>query len=190
MDWFQQSWRAALEIAILTVGIYSVIRFVRGTRGAPVVTGFLLLLLALTLVTIVLDLRVLRLILSNFFTFFAIAVIVIFQPELRRMLAELGNLPLFGGAHEQRENLEVIVRTVERLADVRIGMLVAIEQTVQLQDVVLVYCLDAENHGEREAGKGSSCNLKTPPKERPLLDAIDQAVERHDLNAKNALSRS
>ena len=56
--------------------------------------------------------------------------------------------------------------------------------------VVLVYCLDAENHGEREAGKGSSCNLKTPPKERPLLDAIDQAVERHDLNAKNALSRS
>jgi diadenylate cyclase len=136
MDWFQQSWRAALEIAILAVGIYSVIRVVRGTRGAPVVTGFLLLLLALTLVTIVLDLRVLRLILSSFFTFFAIAVIVIFQPELRRMLAELGNLPLFGGAHEQRENLEVIVRTVERLADVRIGLLVAIEQTVQLQDVV------------------------------------------------------
>ncbi len=136
MDWFQQSWRAVLEIAILTMGIYSVIRFVRGTRGAPVVTGFLLLLLALTLVTIVLNLQVLRLILSNFFTFFAIAVIVIFQPELRRMLAELGNLPLLGASREQRENLEVIVRAVERLADVRIGMLVAIEQTVQLQDVV------------------------------------------------------
>ena len=37
-------WRPAVEIAILTVGIYFALRFIRGTRGAPVVTGFLLLL--------------------------------------------------------------------------------------------------------------------------------------------------
>ena len=42
------------------------------------------------------------------------------------MLAELGNLPLFATAHEQRENIEVIIQTVERLADVRIGALIAI----------------------------------------------------------------
>jgi diadenylate cyclase len=63
-------------------------------------------------------------------------VLVIFQPELRRMLAELGNLPIFATAREQRENIEVIIKTVERLSDVRIGMLVAIEQSIQLQEVV------------------------------------------------------
>jgi diadenylate cyclase len=52
------------------------------------------------------------------------------------MLAELGNLPLFTTAHEQRENIEVIVQTVERLADVRIGALLAIEQSIQLQEAV------------------------------------------------------
>ena len=52
------------------------------------------------------------------------------------MLAELGNLPLFATAHEQRENIEVIIQTVERLADVRIGALIAIEQSIQLQEAV------------------------------------------------------
>lgn len=142
-EWFQwgielirHGWRPVVEITILAIGIYYAINFMRGTRGAPVVTGFLMLLLILTLVTILLDLQVLRQLLQNFFTFFAVAVIVIFQPELRRMLAELGNLPFFINAREQRENIEVIVRTVERLADVRIGMLVAVEQSIQLQDVV------------------------------------------------------
>ena len=74
--------------------------------------------------------------LGGFSAFFVLAVLVIFQPELRRMLAELGNLPLFATAHEQRENIEVIIQTVERLADVRIGALIAIEQSIQLQEAV------------------------------------------------------
>jgi DNA integrity scanning protein DisA with diadenylate cyclase activity len=44
-------WRAALEILILAVGIYYAFRFVRGTRGAPVVTGVLVFLLAFVLVS-------------------------------------------------------------------------------------------------------------------------------------------
>src|SRR5215471_15370387 len=132
----QHHWRDGLEILILTVGIYSVFRFVRGTRGAPVVTGFLLVLLALVFVSFLLKLDVLRYLLSAFSAFFVLAVLVIFQPELRRMLAELGNLPLFATAHEQRENIEVIIKTVERLADVKIGALIAVEQSIQLQEAV------------------------------------------------------
>ena len=78
----------------------------------------------------------LRWLLGTFSAFFAVAVLIIFQPELRRMLAELGNLPLFASAHEQRENIEVIIQTVERLADVKIGALIAIEQSIQLQEAV------------------------------------------------------
>ena len=135
-NYLQNLWRPALEILILTVGIYYAFRFVRGTRGAPVVTGFLVVLLAFVLVSFLLKLKVLQYLLSAFTAYFVLAVLVIFQPELRRMLAELGNLPLFTTAHEQRENIEVIIQTVERLADVRIGALIAIEQTIQLQEAV------------------------------------------------------
>jgi len=129
-------WRAALEIMILAVGIYYAFRFVRGTRGAPVVTGFLVFLLAFVLVSFLLKLKVLQYLLGAFTAYFVLAVLVIFQPELRRMLAELGNLPLFASAHEQRETVEVIIQTVERLAEVRIGALIALEQTIQLQEAV------------------------------------------------------
>jgi diadenylate cyclase len=127
---------SVLEIFILAVAIYYGLRFVRGTRGAPVVTGFLVVLLALVLVSFLLKLKVLQYLLGGFSAFFVLAVLVIFQPELRRMLAELGNLPLFATAHEQRENIEVIIQTVERLADVRIGALLAIQQSIQLQEAV------------------------------------------------------
>src|SRR6266446_5954474 len=138
MIWYylQQIWRPALEILILTVGIYYALRFLRGTRGAPVVTGFVVVLLAFVLVSFLLQLRVLKYLLGAFTAYFVLAVLVIFQPEFRRMLAELGNLPLFATAHEQRENIEVIIQTIERLAEVRIGALIAIEQTIQLQEAV------------------------------------------------------
>ncbi len=123
-----------LEILILTVGIYYALRFVRGTRGAPVVTGFMVLLFTLVLLTFIFKLRVLQWLLGAISAYLAVAVLVIFQPELRRMLAELGNLPLFATAHEKREKIEVIIQTVERLAEVRIGALIAIEQSIQLQD--------------------------------------------------------
>jgi len=132
----QQHWRDGLEILILTVGIYSVFRFVRGTRGAPVVTGFLVVLLAMVLVSFLLKLKELEYLLGVFSAAFVVAVLVIFQPELRRMLAELGTLPFFTTAHEQRENIEIVIQTVERLADVRIGALIAIEQSIQLQEAV------------------------------------------------------
>ena len=139
MNWwttFSGVWRPAVEIAILSVAIYYAFSFVRGTRGWPVVIGFVVVLLTLGVVATLLDLKVLLWILKTIYAFIAIAVLVIFQPELRRMLAELGNLPLFGTTHEQRENIEVIIQTVERLADVRIGALIAIEQAIQLQEAV------------------------------------------------------
>lgn len=135
-NYLQEAWRPAVEILILSVCIYYSTLFFRRSRGAPVVTGFLMLLLVSSVVTTALDLRVLRWLLGTFFAFFAVAVLVIFQPELRRMLAELGNLPFLNTAREQRENIEVIIQTVTRLSEVRIGALIALEQSIQLQEVV------------------------------------------------------
>ncbi|MDQ6630781.1 MAG: diadenylate cyclase CdaA [Verrucomicrobiota bacterium] len=130
------SWRPALEILILAIGIYYSFNFVRGTRGAPVVYGFVVLMLTLTILAKALKLAVLSWLMGTFAAFSAIAVLVIFQPELRRILAELGNQPLFNTSHEQRENIEVIVQAAERLSEARIGALMAIEQSIQLQEVV------------------------------------------------------
>jgi len=136
LEILENRWQPALEITILAVGIYYALMFVRGTRGWPVVLGFLFLLLAVTVVTKALDLQVLLWLLAKLVTGLAIAVLVIFQPELRRMLAELGNLPLLASARDTRENIEVIVQTAERLSEVKIGALIALEQTIQLDDAV------------------------------------------------------
>ncbi|MBN2507610.1 MAG: diadenylate cyclase CdaA [Verrucomicrobia bacterium] len=137
LEILRTTWRPVVEILILAVALYYSLKLVRGTRGFSVMTGFVLLLLGLAMVSILLDLPVLNEILQKFSTiFFPLAVLVIFQPELRRLLAQLGSLPFYQTTHEQRENIEVIIQTAERLADVRIGALIAIEQTNPLQEAV------------------------------------------------------
>jgi diadenylate cyclase len=135
IDILLRIWRPVVEIIILTIGIYYAFNFLRRTRGWPVVIGFFVLL-ALTIVTTLLEFQILSWLLQAFFAFSAFAVLVIFQPELRRMLAEIGNLQMFGTAREQRENIEVIIQTVERLGEVRIGALIAIEQAMPLAELV------------------------------------------------------
>ena len=132
LDWL----RPAVEITILTVVIYFALSFVRRSRGAPVVTGFFVMLLAFTVITYVLHLEVLSWLVRQFFGLLAIAVLIIFQPELRRILASVGTRPMFSNVQEQRENIEVIVETAERLAEVKIGALIAIERSVDLHQVV------------------------------------------------------
>ncbi|MBM3876048.1 MAG: TIGR00159 family protein [Verrucomicrobia bacterium] len=137
MNWtpIKEHWRDGVEILLLAVVIYYAYNFLRRTRGAPIVNG-LLVLLALAFVTAALKLEVLSWLLSAVLTLSALAAVVIFQPELRKLLAELGTQRLFVTAREQREKIEVIIQTVERLADVRIGALIAIEQKIDLQNAV------------------------------------------------------
>jgi diadenylate cyclase len=129
-------WKPAVEILILAVIIYYVFSFVRGTRGFSILTGFLAVLLTLFLVSNFFEFNVLKFLLGTFSAFLAIAVVVIFQPELRRILAQLGNMPMFQTSHAQRETIEVIIQTAERLSEVRIGALIALEQSIQLQESV------------------------------------------------------
>ncbi len=129
-------WRPALEVGILTLGIYYAYKFLKGTRGQAVVTGFVAVLLVLTLTVRLLRLDVLNALLNQIFPFLALAIVVLFQPEIRRVLAEVGNLPVFNNAREQRENLEVVVESVDRMSPIRIGALIAIEQSISLQDAV------------------------------------------------------
>lgn len=133
----EQWWRAGVEVVLLAVAIHFVLKFLRGTRAAPVLIGFLVLLLLLFVLAAVLNLEVLGWLLGAGAAFIAFAALIIFQPEIRRLLARVGDLPLFTTAREQRENLEVIVQTAERLAEARIGALLAIEQSINLREAVV-----------------------------------------------------
>jgi diadenylate cyclase len=129
-------WRAVLEIILLAVAIYYVLKFLRGSRAAPVLIGFLVLLLLLFALAAILNLEVLGWLLGAGTAFISFAALVIFQPEIRRLLARVGDLPLFASARERRENLEVIVQSAGRLSEAHIGALLAVEQSINLQEVV------------------------------------------------------
>jgi diadenylate cyclase len=87
--WFDK-WRSAVEILLLSVVIYYGYLYFRGTRGAKVLTGMAIVFLTLTLISQLLNLVVISFIIRSFSVFLAVALVVIFQPELRRALAELG----------------------------------------------------------------------------------------------------
>lgn len=138
-DYWQVGWRPMLEIASLWIGIYYLYRLLRGTRGWAVVLGLtavLILFLGLVVVTNVLELNVMRYVIQYLLLSMPIMALIIFQPELRRILAEFGNRPMFNTARQERENIEILVRAMERLSKMRIGALVAVEQGIQLREAV------------------------------------------------------
>ena len=135
-DWWVLNWlwvaRAMVEIGVLAVVIYYAFQYLKRTRGWPVVAGFLALL-ALTLVTELLKLQVLSWLLAAVFTFLVLAILIIFQPELRRLLAGLGSLPIFNAGHEQeQENVGMVIDVTRRLARDHIGALIVIERAVDV----------------------------------------------------------
>src|SRR6184192_4673859 len=123
-----KGWRSAFEIILLCVVIYYGYLYFRGTRGAKVLTGLAIVFLTLTLISTLLNLVVIGWIVRSFSVFLAVALVVIFQPELRRGLAELGGHPIFSLTSEKRETVHDIAEAVTQLANKQFGALIAIER--------------------------------------------------------------
>jgi diadenylate cyclase len=128
-----RGWRSAIEILLLSVGIYYGYLYFRGTRGAKVLTGLAIVFLTLTLISQLLNLVVIGWIIRSFSVFLAIALVVIFQPELRRGLAELGGHPIFSLTSEKRETVHDLVEAVTQLASKQFGALIAIERDTSIR---------------------------------------------------------
>ena len=128
-------WKPVFEMALLAAFFYYVLLLFRGTRGAAVLTGFVIVFLGITGLTQVFQLDVISWILSRFLTFLAIAVLVIFQPELRRALAELGSRQFFTGSKQRGEMIDVLVETARSLSQKRCGGLMAVEREIGFRGV-------------------------------------------------------
>ncbi len=83
--------RPVIEIAILTVLFYRCLYFLRETRGAHILAGLVIVLIIFTILSDIAKFDVISWLLKGLWTAFAAALIVIFQPELRRAFAQLGS---------------------------------------------------------------------------------------------------
>ena len=124
-----------VQIAALACAYYYILLFFRGTRGAQVLVGLVLLIAVLIGLTNVFNLDELNWIISRLSVYLAIAVVIIFQPEIRRALSEVGKQPSFGVPPEERTAVEHVVQAVESLAEHRVGALIAIEREIATRTI-------------------------------------------------------
>ena len=130
---FLRGWRSAFEVLLLSVVIYYGYLYFRGTRGAKVLTGLAIIFLTLTLISTLLNLVVIGWIVRSLSAFLALASVVIFQPELRRALAEVGGHPIFSLTSEKRETVHDLAEAVTQLANKQFGALIAIERDTSIR---------------------------------------------------------
>ncbi len=133
-DFFQQTSLPGvgglLEMLVLAVLFYYTILFFRGTRGAQVLLGFVTAIVAMLVLTRMFNLDTLNWLLQRLSVYLVIAFVVIFQPEIRRALAELGKQHVFATTQRERGLLDEILQAISRLAADKIGALIAIEREI------------------------------------------------------------
>lgn len=128
-----------LDVAIVAVVIYQFLKLFRGTRATQLLGG-LVLLAVLGVVAVGLNLILLKWIFVNAGPYLAIALLVLFQPELRRALDQVGRLghlsrPLSGFSSQAlSRSMGEAIRAAERLSARRTGALIAFEREVGLED--------------------------------------------------------
>ncbi len=127
--------KPVLEILILWAVLYRILVFFEGTRAFQVLKGIIYLLLAF-LAAQFLGLDIIKWLLTKFFAISIIAILIIFQQELRMGLARLGQQHLFNVGLEEAEIIaiiEEIASAVYKLSEQKIGCLIAIEKENRLK---------------------------------------------------------
>jgi diadenylate cyclase len=140
-------WRDALDILLVAAIIYRVLTVFRGTRAVQITIG-LAVLAGAAMGARALELTSLGWLLDHFWSFWVIALIVVFQPELRRALAWIGQgsalQRMLGDTADGARVVQEIARATESLAGRRIGALIVLERATGLRQYAeLGVALDA-----------------------------------------------
>ena len=128
-----------IDVVVVSLILYQLLRLVKGTQATQLMIG-LVLLGILGFASIQLNLILLSWLFRNAAAVLVIALIVLFQPELRRMLDQLGRVPHLGrplsSYNQQLFNRAVseAIRAAERLSARKVGALIAFEREVGLED--------------------------------------------------------
>jgi len=127
----------AIDIAVVAFLVYQCLMVVRGTRAGHILLG-IVLIVCLYLAAVWAGLEALHSVLSLIVPYIGLAVIVLFQSEIRRTLARLGRRRLFGLAsgYHAPEAANEILMAVEQLAQQKIGALIVLERDIGLRTFI------------------------------------------------------
>jgi len=130
-------WQDILDILLVTTILYRVLLIIKGTKAAQMLIGIGVLFVAL-LFSKYMGLYTIDWIIQSLWAQIVLAVIILFQPEIRKTLAQMGEarfLPSFASAEEMR-SIEEIVRASIALASRQIGALIVLEKETSLNDFI------------------------------------------------------
>lgn len=126
----QLRWQDILDIFLVFLVIYRLLLLIRGTRAVQILTGLGILSLGF-IISDRLRLYVLNYLLKQFFEYLFLIVVILFQDEIRRALANIGRNPFLSGSSAKDRAVHVIeeiCRAAQSLAANRIGALIALER--------------------------------------------------------------
>lgn len=128
-------WRNILEIFLLASAFYFIFLFLRGTRAFQVLKGMIFLLLVF-IVSNQLELTVITRVMKEVFGVALIAIVVLFQPEIRRAFAALGRSHFGSNFQNGSQSVREILDTVSNLAERHIGALIVFVRENSLQSFI------------------------------------------------------
>jgi diadenylate cyclase len=131
------SWTAVLDILIVAFLIYQLLQFIRGTHAVQMALGGLALLL-LYPISYGLNLETVNWLFRTFLPYVVFGVIVVFQAEIRKVLAHLGKLPPMGAfaAKRTEDVVDEVVLAATALAAQRTGAIVVVERDMGLRSYI------------------------------------------------------
>ena len=126
-----------IDILVVAFLIYQALMVVRGTRAGHILVGILIMVVLYALASWA-GLNALRTLLSFIVPYLGLAVIVLFQSEIRRTLARLGRKRWFGlgGGFRAPEEVDEILLAVEQLASKKVGALIVLERDIGLRTFI------------------------------------------------------
>jgi diadenylate cyclase len=132
------TWWDVLDIAIVSVAIYEILKAIRGTRAVQMALGLSLLIL-MFYISRWGHLQTVDWLIRNFLGYLVFAVIVLFQADIRRALAHLGRAPFFRyflTPEGAEETIEEIAVAASQLSAQRVGAIVVIERQIGLRNYI------------------------------------------------------
>ncbi len=125
---------AVIDILAVAFVIYQLLEIVRGTRAAHILVGILAVVITYE-VALRTGLEALRSLLASLAPYTAIAIIVLFQSEIRRTLARLGRKRLFGGYRRPESTAEILL-ALSSLSREQTGALIVMERDIGLRTFI------------------------------------------------------
>lgn len=133
--------RDVIDIVLVAVLFFTGSFFIRGTQAVSLLRGMVIVLASMIIISNVFELQALRWLSGNALTVLAVAIPVIFQPELRRALERLGRAGFFIQGTRQPDSvrarvIEDIAEAAEKLSERRHGALIVLQRNGGLDEYI------------------------------------------------------